>query len=174
LVKYRRNLIPGATFFFTVALSDRRSAALTENITILRTAFRQARTERPFAIDAIVVLPDHLHAILTLPVGDTDFPHRWRRIKTVFTQGVLALGHPLPNRDGTGRTLWQRRFWEHTIRDQPDLARHIDYIHYNPVKHGLALTPTAWPYSSLHSFMRKGISPPDWRAPQAPSKFPEP
>jgi len=92
LVNYRRNLLPGATFFVTVVLADRRSATLTDNIAILRTAFRQARTERPFAIDAFVILPDHLHAILTPPQRDADFPHRWRRIKAIFTQGILAIG----------------------------------------------------------------------------------
>jgi putative transposase len=157
LVNYRRNLVPGATFFFTVALADRRSNALTANIALLRTSFRKARSERPFFIDAIVVLPEHLHAILTLPPGDTNFPLLWRRIKTVFTQGLIESGATLPQRDATGRTLWQRRFWEHTIRDNADLSRHIDYIHYNPVKHSLATTPTGWPYSSLHRFIREGI-----------------
>jgi putative transposase len=152
----------GATFFFTVALADRRSTGLIDHISILRHAFRKARSERPFDIDAIVILPDHLHAILTLPESDADFPHRWRRIKTVFTQGVLCAGEALDRRDGTGRSLWQRRFWEHTIRDDADFGRHVDYIHYNPTKHGLVSGPSDWPYSSLHRFIRQGVVAPDW------------
>jgi len=162
VVHYRRNLIPGATFFFTVALADRRSSRLTTHIAALREAFRAARLERPFEIDAIVVLPDHLHAILTLPDGDADFPHRWRRIKAVFTQRLLNAGVALPSRDATGRILWQRRFWEHTIRDDSDYGRHVDYIHYNPAKHGLVANPADWPHSSLHRFIRQGVLTADW------------
>jgi putative transposase len=154
--------VPGATFFFTVALADRRCTALIDHMSILRRAFRKARSERPFYIDAIVILPDHLHAIFTLPDSDADFSHRWRRIKTVFTQGVINAGEALDRRDGTGRILWQRRFWEHTIRGDADFSRHVDYIHHNPIKHGLAPSPSDWPYSSLHRFIRQGIVPPDW------------
>jgi len=162
VVRYRRNLVPGATFFFTVALADRRSTGLIDHISTLRLAFRKARSERPFGIDAIVILPHHLHAIFTLPESDADFAHRWRRIKTVFTQGVLCAGEALGRRDGTGRSLWQRRFWERTIRNDADFSQHVDYIHYNPTKHGLASRPSVWPYSSLHRFIRQGIVPPDW------------
>ena len=142
VVRYRRKLLPGATVFFTVALADRRSTGLVDDISILRLAFRKARSERPFDIDAIVILPDHLHAIFTLPESDADFPHRWRRIKTLFTQGVLGAGKGLDRRDGTGRDLWQRRFWEHTVRNDTDFSRHVDYIHYNPAKHGLVSSPS--------------------------------
>ncbi len=162
VVRYRRNLVLGATFFFTVALADRRSSLLIDHISNMRLAFRKARSERPFDIDAIVILPDHLHAIFTLPENDADFSHRWRRIKTVFTQGVLCAGEALGRRDGTGRSLWQRRFWEHTIRNDADFSQHVDYIHYNPTKHGLASHPSAWPYSSLHRFIRQGLVAPDW------------
>jgi len=162
VVHYRRNLIPGASFFFTVVLADRRSSALTDNIAALREAFRKIRSERPFEIDAIVILPDHLHTILTLPDGDADFPRRWHRIKTVFTQRLLAAGVTLPARDSTGRLLWQRRFWEHTIRDGADHGRHVDYIHDNPVKHGLVANPADWPHSSLHRFIRQGVLAADW------------
>lgn len=162
MVRYRRNLIPGATFFFTVALADRRSSCLTNHIAALRDAFRTARLERPFKIDAIVILPDHLHTILTLPDGDGDFPHRWRRIKTVFTQRLLKAGVSLSSRDATGRILWQRRFWEHIIRDDADYGRHVDYVHYNPAKHGLVANPADWPHSSLHRFIRQGVLPADW------------
>jgi putative transposase len=108
------------------------------------------------------ILPDHLHAIFTLPASDADFSHRWRRIKTVFTQDALCAGESLGRRDGTGRSLWQRRFWEHTIRNDADFSQRVDYIHYNPTKHGLAASPSDWPYSSLHRFIRQGLVEPDW------------
>ncbi len=108
---------------------------------MLRTAFRTVLEQRPFAIDAIVILPDHLHAIFTLPQGDADFALRWRRIKTVFTRAMIAGGASFTPRDGGGRTAWQRRFWEHTILDATDFARHVDYIHHNPCKHGQVAGP---------------------------------
>jgi REP element-mobilizing transposase RayT len=116
------SFVGGGAFFFTVALEDRNSDVLITHIVTLRAAFRTARAERKFEIDAIVILPDHLHAILTLPKGDADFPRRWRRIKAAFTHGVRRDGIDLPRRDGAGFVLWQRRFWEHTIRDDADLA----------------------------------------------------
>jgi putative transposase len=161
VVRYRRNFVPGGTFFFTVALADRRSTLLTASVDTLRGAFGMVRTERPFQIDAIVILPDHLHAIFTLPDGDADFPLRWRRIKTVFTRAVIAGGAAFEPRDGGGHALWQRRFWEHTIRDATDFSRHVDYIHYNPVKHGYVANALDWPHSSLHRFVGKGVLPPD-------------
>jgi putative transposase len=162
MVRYRRNRLPGGRFFFTVALADRHSRALVEHVGALRDSFRMAQSKRPFATEAIVILPDHLHAILTLPEGDHDFAGRWRRIKSYFTRQVAAL-HPglQPNRRGE-YGLWQRRFWEHTIRDDNDLARHIDYIHFNPVKHGHVLHVRDWPYSSFHRYVREGVLSDDW------------
>ena len=174
MVRYRRNFIPGGTFFFTVALADRQSTLLATSIAKLRLAFRVVRNERQFDIDAIVILPDHLHAVFTLPDGDADFPLRWRRIKTVFTQAVIADGATFKRRDGGGRTLWQRRFWEHTIRDTTDFNRHVDYIHYNPTKHGYVVNPLDWPYSSLHQFVRDGVLPPDWGKVAGADGFGEP
>jgi putative transposase len=124
--------MPGATGFFTLAVADRRSNCLTTHISALRRAFRSARHERPFSIEAIVVLPEHLHALLALPIGETDFPLRWRHIRTLFTQSLIEAGATLGPRDGTGRTLWQRRYWDHMIRDDNDFALHADYMHYNP------------------------------------------
>lgn len=162
MVRYRRNLIPGGTFFFTVTLRDRRSWVLVDHIDVLRAAFRQTRVEKPFAIDAIVVLPDHLHTIWTLPPGDADFSGRWRKIKSAFTRGVVATGFPVSQDQRGEYDLWQRRFWEHTIRDDTDLERCADYIHFNPVKHKLVSTPEDWKFSSLHRYVREGILPQDW------------
>jgi putative transposase len=148
MVLYRRNFIQGGTFFFTATLADRRSSALVKNIDLLRRAFRVTRHERPFAVDAVVVLPEHLHIVMTLPPGDADFPGRWKRIKSLFTRYVVAAGADCkPNRRGE-YALWQRRYWEHTIRNESDLTRHIDYVHYNPVKHGLVSRAGDWPHSS--------------------------
>ncbi len=162
MVLYRRNPIPGGCTFFTVTLADRTATHLTTHIDALRTAFRTTRAEHPFTIDAIVILPDHLHTILTLPGGDADVAHRWRRIKTHFTKSLTRKGISLPHRDGQGRALWQRRFWDHAIRDDADFENHVNYIHHNPTKHGLVTNPTDWPHSSLHRFIRQGILPSDW------------
>jgi putative transposase len=162
MVRYRRNLVPGGTFFFTLTLADRRSSVLTDHIGSLRAAFRQTRDEHPFVIDSIVVLPEHLHAILTLPPDDSDYSSRWRRIKGLFTRGVVASGRSIPRSDRGEYFLWQKRFWEHTIRDDDDFERYTDYIHFNPVKHRLVTAPCAWPFSSLHRYVRAGTLPGDW------------
>jgi putative transposase len=162
MVRYRRNFLPGGSYFFTVTLADRRSRALVDHIGALRASFRATRHERPFAIEAVVILPDHLHAIPTLPEGDADFPGRWRRIKGHFSSGLIAAGVG-PKRNPNGDlALWQRRFWEHTIRDESDFERHVDYVHINPVKHGLVPRVRDWPHSSFHRYIREGILPDDW------------
>ncbi len=146
---YRRNFVPGGTYFFTVNLDDRNLRLLTENIELLRGAFRYTYARHPFTINAIVVLPDHLHAIWTLPNGDADFSMRWMLIKSYFSRGLKIAETTSPSRQRRReRGIWQRRFWERTIRDEADFAGHVDYIHYNPVKHGHAPDQTAWPYSS--------------------------
>jgi putative transposase len=163
MTNYRRNFVPGAGYFFTVNLADRRSRLLTGNIALLRAAFRYARGRHPFAVDAIVVLPDHLHAMWTLPEGDCDFALRWRLIKSTFSRGLPAGEQVSPSRARKGeRGIWQRRYWEHTLRDEGDVARHADYIHYNPVKHGYVRRVRDWPYSSFHRMVRLGIYPEDW------------
>jgi REP-associated tyrosine transposase len=162
MARYRRNFIPGGTYFFTVVLADRRSTALVDHIGALRSAFREARRARPFAIDALFVLPDHLHAILTLPANDADFSGRWRPIKGHFSNTLIKAGLYLKRRPNGELALWQRRFWQHTIRDERDFARHVDYVHFNPVKHGLAPRVRDWPYSSFHRYVREGILPDDW------------
>ena len=162
MVLYRRNFLPGGTFFFTATLADRRSCALVENIGLLRYAFRMTRHERPFSVEAVVVLPDHLHIVMTLPPDDADFPGRWKRCKSLFTRLVAKRGDAGPQNRRGEYTLWQRRYWEHTIRDESDLVRHIDYIHFNPVRHQLVSQIDEWPYSSFHHYVRQGVLPRDW------------
>jgi putative transposase len=162
MVGYRRNFVPGGTYFFTVTLADRRSTALVDQIESLRGAFSAARQERPFTIEAIVILPEHLHAIFTLPSGDADFSGRWRRIKGHFSSALITAGVAMRRSLNGDLTLWQRRFWEHTIRNERDFARHVDYIHFNPVKHGLVSRVSDWPHSSFHRYVHEGVLPLDW------------
>ncbi|WOH68374.1 REP-associated tyrosine transposase [Bradyrhizobium sp. BWA-3-5] len=138
MTAYRRNFIPGGCFFFTVNLADRRSRLLTEHVDVLRFAFRETRERHPFTIDAIVILPDHLHAVWTVPEDNRDFATRWRLIKSTFSRS-FGVGEPISDSRAAKRErgIWQRRYWEHTIRDEDDFARHIDYVHINSVKHGL-------------------------------------
>jgi putative transposase len=162
MVNYRRNFVPGGTFFFTVTLADRRSKVLVDYVNLLRNALRVARQERPFLIEAVVILPDHLHAIFTLPPGDSDYPARWRRIKGHFSSALIDASIELKRRSNGSLALWQRRFWEHTIRDEGDFERHVDYIHFNPVKHSLVQLVRDWPHSSFHRYVKEGILPDDW------------
>ena len=114
-------------------------------------------------MDAIVILPDHLHAIWTMPPGDADFATHWRLIKATFSRAIEPGERRSASRSAKGeRGLWQRRYWEHTLRDDSDFERHCDYIHFNPVKHGHVRAASDWPYSSLYRFMRLGIYPIDW------------
>jgi putative transposase len=163
MTDYRRNFVAGGSFFFTVNLAERHRQLLTEHIDELRAAFRQTRERHPFTTDAIVVLPDHLHAVWTLPEGDRDFAMRWRLIKSTFSRN-LAAGEPVSASRAAKRErgIWQRRYWEHTIRDEDDFGRHIDYVHINPVKHGLVTRVGDWPHSSFHRMVKLGIYPEDW------------
>jgi putative transposase len=163
MTNYRRNRIVGGCYFFTVNLAERRLSLLTDHIALLRGAFRYARLRHPFTIDGIVILPDHLHAIWTLPKGDDDFSLRWRLIKSAFSRGLPAGERISASRLRKGeRGLWQRRYWEHTIRDDGDFARHMDYVHFNPVKHGYVARIVDWPHSSFHRLVRLGVYPTDW------------
>ncbi len=161
---YRRYRVPGGCYFFTVNLLERRgNTLLTDRIDLLRDAVRRVRSSRPFTIDAWVVLPDHLHAIWTLPPGDDDFSTRWRLIKTFFARALPKTERLSPVRRADGeRGIWQRRFWEHALRDDQDYAAHLDYIHFNPVKHGLVASPADWPFSTLRSCAERGLYPLDW------------
>ena len=161
--EYRRNRVPGGTFFFTLNLLDRRSDLLVARVDVLREAVRRTRLRSPFHIDAWVVLPDHMHCLWTLPPGDADFPGRWRAIKIAFAKS-LPQGEPrtpVMTRRGE-RGIWQRRYWEHTIRDDHDFAAHMDYTHFNPVKHGLAEHPADWPHSSFRRCVASGFYPTGW------------
>jgi putative transposase len=136
---------------------------LTENIAALRQSFRSVNAAHPFVIAAVVILPDHLHAILTLPDGDDDFSLRWRQIKSKFSRAIDK-GERISNSRARKheRGIWQRRFWEHVIRDDNDFEHHADYIHHNPVKHGLVGRVADWPFSSFHRFVRLGIYSDTW------------
>lgn len=147
---YIRPSVPGASVFFTVNLADRSAQTLVAQIDTLREAVRVTKAERPFRIDAWVVLPDHMHAVWTLPEGDADFSTRWSVIKARFS---CAMPHTPRRPSHAARRehgLWQRRFWEHHIRDDADWANHIQYCWINPVKHGYVERPEDWPYSSFH------------------------
>lgn len=148
--RYLRPRLPGIPIFFTVALAGRGNPLLVEHIEALRNAVRVTRAERPFGIEAWVVLPDHLHCIWSLPEGDSDYSTRWRLIKSRFSR-TLPIG---PQRDShilrNERGIWQRRFWEHHIRNEDDFAAHRRNCWFNPVKHGLVAQAEDWPYSSFH------------------------
>ncbi|MGH6779567.1 MAG: REP-associated tyrosine transposase [Bradyrhizobium sp.] len=160
---YRRNFIAGGAFFFTVNLAERRLSVLTDHIDELRAAFHETRTRHPFTIEAIVVLPDHLHAVWTLPEGDADFATRWRLIKSAFSRSIAAGERVSASRATKAeRGIWQRRYWERTIRDEDDFARHVNYVHINPVKHGLVTRVRDWPHSSFHRMVKDEIYPEDW------------
>ena len=159
----RRHRVPGGTYFVTVNLRDRDGSLLVDNIDLLRTAVRRVRTLMPFHIDAWVVLPDHMHALWTLPPGDADFPRRWQAIKMAFSRRIPAKEPRPPSLVDRGeRGIWQRRYWEHTIRDDRDYAAHVDYIHFNPVKHGLVDVVSAWRFSSFHRAVAAGLYPSAW------------
>ncbi|HZQ13067.1 MAG TPA: transposase [Pseudolabrys sp.] len=159
---YRRAKIAGGTFFFTLTLADRSSDLLLREIDRLRRAYAQVQERRPFDTVAICILPDHLHAIWSLPSGDTDFARRWNLIKGGFSRGLSDTVRSQSKIAKREKGIWQRRYWEHAIRDEADLARHIDYIHFNPVKHGLVSRVCDWPHSSFHRYVKRGDLPSDW------------
>jgi putative transposase len=146
-----------------VTLADRSSDTLIRHIDRLRSAYTSAQKRYPFKTIAICILPDHLHAIWSLPPDDADFPLRWNLIKGGFSRGLPASADRTESKiSRREKGIWQRRYWEHAIRDDADLARHVDYIHFNPVKHGYVSKVRDWPHSSFHRFVAKGILPPDW------------
>lgn len=148
---YRRAYVRGGCYFFTVVLEDRTSNLLIEKIDLLRTCIKQVKARHPFNINAIVILPDHIHTIWTLPEHDQDYAKRWMLIKSTFSRALEKTEHinsvRIKKRE---RGIWQRRFWEHVIRDEQDFLNHIEYIHQNPVKHGYVQNAIDWQYSSIH------------------------
>ncbi len=161
-MQYRRAFSPGGCYFFTLVTKNRRNLFVNHvMIDVLRDAFRMVKLKRPFEIDAIVVLPDHIHCVWTLPKGDADFATRWRLIKTWVTKHCNADMRQTSDPEGG---IWQHRYWEHLLRDATDYQYHVDYIHYNAVKHGLVSSPMDWPYSSFRRYVKAGLLPEDWGA----------
>src|SRR5262249_15303449 len=158
--RYRRAKIEGGAFFFTVALANRSSDLLIREINRLRHAYKVVQERLPFETIAICVLPDHLHALWLLPNGDAAFLSRWSLFKSDLSRGLTAAksrsASKIKKRE---KGIWQRRYWEHAIRDDADLDRHIDYIHYNPVKHGLVSRVVDWPHSSFHRYVEQDFLP---------------
>nr|WP_298143473.1 transposase [uncultured Pseudomonas sp.] len=162
MVNYRRARLAGGSYFFTLTLRDRRSDLLVRHVALLREALRRVKQRKSFNLLAVVILPEHLHLLIQLPEGDSNYSARLRDFKALFVRSLRAAGEPIELDAHGGADIWQSRFWEHAIRDERDLATHIDYIHFNPVKHGLVGRAADWPYSSFHRFVRQGLLPLDW------------
>ena len=157
-MRYRRADITGGTYFFTVNLAERKNTLLVDEFDKLRNVINKVKKQHPFRLDAMVVLPEHLHALLTLPTNDKDFATRWMLIKSGFSRQLPKHERINKSRQRKGeRGIWQRRYWEHLIRDEQDFERHVDYIHYNPVKHGYVKQAVDWPYSTIHAYITKGL-----------------
>ena len=156
--QYIRARQPGGTYFFTVVTHQRQPLlASAEMVERLRQAFRQVMARRPFAVEAMVILPDHLHCLWRLPSDDVNYSERWRQIKR-----FLSIGVGVDKNQRGEKALWQRRYWEHVVRDEKDWRRHCDYIHYNPVKHGYVTRPSDWPHSSFARAVAQGRYEPGW------------
>jgi putative transposase len=152
----------GSVFFFTVVLAERPSDLLVAEIDRLRQTYRTVQQRRPFETIAICVLPDHVHAVWALPEGDADFSTRWSLIKSGFSRGLDPKSRSPSKVGKREKGIWQRRYWEHAIRDDSDLERHVDYIHFNPVKHGYVTRLANWPHSSFHRYVERGLLAADW------------
>jgi len=165
---YRRSILEGGTFFFTVVAYNRQPILTTPVAReILRSAWINVQERFPFTTDAVCLLPEHIHCIWTLPEGDFNYSVRWKEIKRLFTRDYLRQVGPGEFRNKSHQkqgeaAIWQRRFWEHTIQNQEDLARHVEYILFNPVKHGLVESVSGWPWSSFHQFVKLGLYPNEW------------
>ncbi len=161
--RYRRAKIEGGIFFFTLALADRSSDLLIREIDRLRHSYKAMQERLPFETIAICILPDHLHALWQLPDGDTDFASRWSLFKSGFSRGLPAAATRSASKVAKReKGIWQRRYWEHAIRNDADFERHVDYIHYNPVKHGLVTRVADWRHSSFHRYVAQGLLPEHW------------
>ncbi|MGB7814951.1 MAG: transposase [Methylotenera sp.] len=165
IMEYRRYRLLGGTYFFTINLLNRKSSLLTDHADVLKQAFSYVKQKHPFEIPAIVVLPEHMHLIMELPEGDDGFPKRIMLIKQYFSRQIPKIESIKTSRLNKGeRGIWQRRYWEHCIRDEQDYQHHVDYIHINPVKHGLVSRASDWQYSSIHQYIKRGIYPENWAA----------
>jgi putative transposase len=168
--EYRRYYVPGGTYFFTVVTYQRRPILIdTPARACLREALASVRDRWPFTIVAMVLLPNHLHAVWTLPFSDANYSTRWRLIKERFTRHFLdhvgAAEGPTPSPSRSRRqeqNVWQRRFWEHVCRDEDDLKRCVDYVHWNPKKHGFVRQVGQWRWSTFHRYVRRGEYDSDW------------
>lgn len=161
--RYRRSFVAGGTFFFTVTLAHPSSKLLTEHIERLKWAYLKTKEQHPFITLAYCCLPNHLHVLWKMPESDGDFAIRWQQIKRRFSTGLPANEHRSESKvKKREKGIWQRRYWEHQIRDENDLLNHIAYIHFNPVKHGLVQCVKDWPYSSFHHFVEQGKLSVDW------------
>ena len=166
MVRYRRNRIAGATYFFTVTLRDRRSDLLVREIEALREAWRKAASRVPHTVIAAVVMPDHLHAVIRMDDDTANYPRLWQDIKKGLTRRTSPPG---------SKSAWQSRYWERTVRDEEELQACVDYVHINPLKHGLVNALVDWPHSTFHRCVRKGWLPSDWAAePVTTGMFGEP
>jgi putative transposase len=162
-MQYRRVKIKGACYFFTVNLADRKSSLLIDQIDLLRHVVNAVKKRHPFILDAMVVLPDHLHAMMTLPENDDDYAKRWMLIKSKFSRQIPKTENIYSSRKSKReRGIWQRRYWEHLIRDDEDYKNHVHYIHYNPVKHGYVNKPVDWAYSTIHQYIHNGLISEAW------------
>lgn len=161
---YRRVWMPGGTYFFTVTLLERHhNDLLVRHIDDLRKAVAYVRARHPFKIHGWVVLPDHLHCVIELPPGDSGYATRWSLIKQRFSKAIPATEYRSDARlRREERGIWQRRYWEHLIRDDRDYAAHMDYVHFNPIKHGVVLRVSDWPHSTFHRLVKMGVYPSDW------------
>jgi len=175
--QYRRNYVEGGSYFFTVVIYMRQPLLDEMTIPILSKGLKECISTRTFTVEAMVILPDHIHCIWQLPPTDDDYSSRWKFIKAFFTReytrrvGKAVAKPTISMQKKSEKAIWQRRFWEHTIRDERDYRFHCDYIHYNPVKHGLVKSPRDWPHSRFHEFVEKGLYPESWGGPV--EDFPE-
>ena len=167
-MQYRRSQAQGATFFFTVVTYNRKRLLCHEaNVTLIKESFQHVIKRHTFTIRAFVLLPDHIHCIWSLPENDNNFSMRWRLIKGYFSKYCKSEYKKFQStsRQNKGEQgIWQRRFWEHQIRNEVDFIKHVEYIHFNPVKHGLVKSPIDWPYSSFHRYVKQGTYDSDWGA----------
>ncbi|VEE14260.1 REP-associated tyrosine transposase [Ectopseudomonas mendocina] len=163
MVRYRRAKVAGGCYFLTLALQDRRSDLLFKSAALLRRCLQSTQVRLHFRVPALVVLPDHLHMLMVLPPDDADFSARIRMLKASFVGALRQqVGSEVRTNAKGEANIWQRRFWEHLIRDEQDYCHHVDYIHINPLKHGLVTRVRDWPFSSFHHYVRQGLLPIDW------------